>query len=67
MLGLDESEIFREIDTGCFGIANISMNIPPQSSLSPSDILAKLATGVAKAIESNNKAIEIQLLSKSRL
>ena len=67
MLGLDESAIFREIDTGCLGIANITMNIPPQSSLSPSDILAKLATGVAKAIEANNREIESQLRSQSRL
>jgi hypothetical protein len=67
MLGLNESEIFREIDTGCFGIADISMNIPPQSSLSPSDILVKLATGVAKAIEANNRAIEIQLRSQGKL
>jgi hypothetical protein len=67
MLGLDESALFREIDTGCFGIANISMNIPPQSSLSPSDILTKLATGIAKAIEANNREIESQLRSQDRL
>jgi hypothetical protein len=66
MLGLDESQIFREIDIGCLGICNIGMNIPPQSSLSPSDILAKLATGVAKAIEANNREIETQLSLRDR-
>ena len=67
MLGLSESEIFREIDSGCFGIGHINMNIPNQSSLTPNDILAKLATGVAKAIEANNRAIERQLRSQWKL
>jgi hypothetical protein len=67
MLGLSESEIFGEIDRGSFGIPNISLSIPNQSSLTPSDILVKLATGVAKAIEANNRAIESQLRSQGRL
>ena len=67
MLGLNERQIFHEIDRGCFGIAHINMNIPNQSSLSPNDILAKLATGVAKAIEANNRAIEAQLRSHGKL
>lgn len=67
MIGLSESEIFREIERGCFGIGRLSINIPNQSSLSPDDILAKLATGVAKAIEANNRAIERNLSSQRKL
>jgi hypothetical protein len=67
MLGLDESEIFREIDAGCFGTTHVSKNIPPQYSLIPRDILERIATGVAKAIEANNRAIEIQLRFHGKL
>ena len=66
MLGLSESQIFSEIDRGCFGIAHLGLNIPDQSSLSPNDMLKKLATGVAKAIEANNRAIERQLRSQPK-
>jgi hypothetical protein len=67
MVGLGGSEIFREIDTECFEIAQASKNIPPQYSLNPRDILERLATGIAKAIEANNRAIEIQSRSQGKL
>ncbi len=63
MLGLTESQLFSKIDSGCFGIAHLSTNIKNQQALNPDDILQKLATGVAKAIEANNMAIENQLRS----
>ena len=61
MLGLSESKVFNEIDSGCFGIAHLSLNIKDQPALEPDDILRKIATGVAKAIIANNKAIENKL------
>ena len=61
MLGKSESQIFNEIERGCFGIGRLSINIPRQKALNPDDILAKLATGVSKAIAANNSAIEQQL------
>jgi hypothetical protein len=61
MLGKSESQIFHDIDSGCFGISNLSSNIKSQNNLEPDDILIKLASGVAKAIEQNNKVIESQL------
>jgi len=61
MLGLTESQLFSEIDSGTFGISHLSLNIRDQQTLQPNDILRKLATGVAKAIESNNRAIEREL------
>ena len=64
MLGLREDEIVHEIDRGCLGFASESLkNIPRQDTLGPEDILAKLATGVSKAIDANNRAIERQLRS----
>jgi hypothetical protein len=63
MLGLNGIQLFQKIDSGAFGggylAANININ--NQKALQPNDILQKLATGVAKAIEANNQAIERQL------
>lgn len=64
MLGLTESQLANEIDSGAFGIGHLGLNIGKQHALKPEDILQKLVTGVAKAIEANNRAIESQLRSK---
>ncbi len=61
MLGKSESQIFHDIDSGCFGISHLASNLRKQNNLDPDDMLAKLATGVAKAIEQNNRLIESQL------
>ena len=61
MLGMTEYELTHEIDSACFGIAPLTMNIKDQPTLDPSDILQKLAMGVAQAIEKNNRKIENQL------
>ena len=61
MLGKSETQIFHDIDSGCFGISYLSANLKKQNNLDPEDILTKLASGVAKAIEQNNRVIESQL------
>jgi len=61
MLGMSESDIYREIDRGCFGVAYLGLEIGDQESLQPKDMLPKLATGVGKAIAANNVAIGKQL------
>jgi hypothetical protein len=61
MLGKSESQIFHDIDCGCFGISHLSSNLTKQNNLEPDDILIKLAPGIAKAIEQNNRLIESQL------
>ncbi len=63
MLGLNEGQLFQEIDSGVFGIGHIAMHIDDQPTLKPHDILQLLATGVARAIDANNRAIENQLRS----
>lgn len=61
MVGLNESELFQNIESGYFGIGHLSISIRSQPSLNPNDALVKLATGVAKAIEANNRRITEQL------
>lgn len=61
MLGMHESDIFREINRKCFDIPKQAEHIKDQPALNPDDILRRIATGVAKAIAVNNKAIENQL------
>ena len=63
MLGLTERELFSTIDGEVLGAAYSAVHIKDQQALHPQDILRKLASGVAKAIEANNKAIESQLRS----
>ena len=67
MLGLSGHQLLNEIDHGCFGMGGLALNIPGQPVLNPDDILRKLASGVAKAIEANNRAIEQQLRSQGRI
>ena len=61
MLGLTESQLFQQIDRGAFGVGHLGLYIGNQKALQPNAILQQLATGVAKAIEANNQAIEKQL------
>jgi len=61
MLGLSEAELFSIIDNVAGSAHATTDNLKRQSSVEPRDILARLAAGVAKAIEANNKAIEEQL------
>jgi len=62
MIGLDESALFTIIDEGTVNPASqATRGIEKQGALEPRDILIRLATSVAKAIEANNKAIEEQL------
>lgn len=63
MLGLTESQLFQKIDHGASSSGHWGSYIKKQESLEPDDMLRRLATGVAKAIEANNIAIENQLRS----
>jgi hypothetical protein len=65
MIGLSESELLAKIDEVAANPSDYSAkNIQNQGGLQPRDILTRLASGVAKAIAANNKAIEDQLRSK---
>jgi hypothetical protein len=61
MIGLSKQKLINEIESeyGSFGHYNTA--IKRQDSLDPADTLNRLVAGVVKAIEANNKAIELQL------
>ena len=61
MIGISKQKLINEIEGEYGSIGHYVTAIKRQDSLDPTDTLNKLVTGVVKAIEANNKAIEQQL------
>ena len=61
MIGLSEHDLYHLIGTGGVFSGVPLTSIPDQNDLFPSDVLRRLAAGIAKAIIENNKEIERQL------
>jgi hypothetical protein len=64
MIGLDETTVRQILTCAIDRELTVGLDIPKQAALKPTDIISRLASGIAIAIEANNEALKLHLKEK---